>query len=242
MSGGRAGEPAGGAGAGAGEPAGGAGGGSGAGGDRAAGTDVRLLPCGERAVLLELDGLEAVLGLHAALDASPPEGMVELVPAARTLLVAFDPARTGPETLGAAIARLEWSAGARRSGDLVEVPVTYDGEDIDEVASLGGVSAEEVVRRHLDGEYVAAFCGFAPGFAYLDGLDAALHVPRRDSPRTRVPAGAVAIADRFAAVYPRESPGGWRLLGRTELSLWDVARNPPALLEPGTRVRFRQAR
>jgi 5-oxoprolinase (ATP-hydrolysing) subunit B len=201
-------------------------------------SELRVLPCGEGALLVEVDDLEAVLGLHAALEAAPPDGVVELVPAARTLLVAFDPARTGAAPLREALAALEWAPGARPGGELVEVPVAYDGEDLDAVASLAGMSREEVVRRHREGEYVAAFCGFAPGFAYLDGLDPALHVPRRDEPRTRVPAGAVAVADRFAAVYPRESPGGWRLLGRTDLVLWDEQRDPPARLAPGTRVRF----
>lgn len=202
---------------------------------------MRLLPCGERAVLAELDDLDAVLGLHTALSEDPPAGVTELVPAARTVLVRFDPARTDPRTLGEALRATAWRPGARQDGELVEVAVTYDGEDLEEVAGLAGVSAEEVVRRHLDGEYVAAFCGFAPGFAYLDGLDPALHVPRRDSPRERVPAGAVAVADRFTAVYPSASPGGWRLLGRTGAPLWDAERDPPALLPPGTRVRFLEA-
>jgi 5-oxoprolinase (ATP-hydrolysing) subunit B len=202
---------------------------------------VRLLPCGERAVLAELDDLDAVLGLHAALAEAPPSGVTELVPAARTVLVRFDPARTDARTLGEALRAAEWTPGARADGEVVEIAVTYDGEDLEEVAGLAGLSAQEVVRRHRDGEYVAAFCGFAPGFAYLDGLDPALHVPRRDSPRERVPPGAVAVADRFTAVYPSASPGGWRLLGRSDARLWDVERDPPALLAPGTRVRFREA-
>jgi KipI family sensor histidine kinase inhibitor len=204
-------------------------------------SDLRLLPCGEAAVLAEVADLAAVLGLHAALEAAALDGVVELVPAARTVLVAFDPARTDAGAVRAALSALAWEPGARTGGALVEVPVVYDGADLDDVAALAGVSREEVVRRHLGGEYVAAFCGFAPGFAYLDGLDQVLRVPRRETPRTRVPAGAVAIADRFAAVYPRESPGGWRLLGRTSLALWDVHAEPPARLVPGTRVRFVEA-
>jgi KipI family sensor histidine kinase inhibitor len=192
-------------------------------------------------VLAEVDDLGAVLGLHAALEAAGLDGVVELVPAARTVLIAFDPGRTDATAVGSEVRALDWRPGAREDGPLVEVPVRYDGEDLDDVASLAGISREEVVRRHLAGSYVAAFCGFAPGFAYLDGLDPALRVARRDSPRTRVPAGSVAIADRFAAVYPRESPGGWQLLGRTSLSLWDVAADPPARLVPGTRVRFVEA-
>jgi KipI family sensor histidine kinase inhibitor len=198
----------------------------------------RVLPCGEAALLVEVDDLDAVLGVHAALVAEPPEGVVELVPAARTVLVSFDPARVAPGRLAEALRAVRPLEAARERGALVEVPVTYDGEDLEEVARLAGISPEEVVRRHATSEYVAAFCGFAPGFAYLDGLDPVLHVARRDSPRTRVPAGAVAVADRYSAVYPRPSPGGWRLIGRTDLTLWDTERDPPAVLAPGTRVRF----
>jgi KipI family sensor histidine kinase inhibitor len=120
----------------------------------------------------------------------------------------------------------------------VEIPVTYDGPDLAEVARLTGLPADEVVRRHAAAEYVVAFSGFAPGFGYLTGLPAELRVPRRDSPRTAVPAGSVAVAGEFTGVYPRRSPGGWQLLGRTDAVLWDPERDPPALLVPGTRVRF----
>ncbi len=101
------------------------------------------------------------------------------------------------------------------------------------------MTADELVARHSEPRYVVAFCGFAPGFAYLSGLDERLHVARRAEPRTRVPAGSVGIAGEFTGVYPRASPGGWRLLGRTDADLWNLARTPPALLVPGTRVRFR---
>jgi KipI family sensor histidine kinase inhibitor len=102
------------------------------------------------------------------------------------------------------------------------------------------LSVEEVVARHSAGSYVSAFCGFAPGFAYLSGSDPVLHVSRRSSPRTRIPVGSVAIAGEYSAVYPSASPGGWRLLGRTGTPVWDVERDPPNLLPPGTRVRFRE--
>jgi KipI family sensor histidine kinase inhibitor len=125
-------------------------------------------------------------------------------------------------------------------GEEVVVEVRYDGEDLEEVASLTGLSSSEVVARHVGGAYVSAFCGFAPGFAYLTGLDPSLRVARRDSPRTRVPAGAVAIADEYTAVYPRESPGGWRIIGHTSTPVWDLAADPPTLLAPATRVRFVQ--
>jgi KipI family sensor histidine kinase inhibitor len=121
---------------------------------------------------------------------------------------------------------------------VVEVPVHYDGPDLAQVAQLTGLDEAEVVRRHTGGDYRSGFCGFAPGFAYLTGLDPALHVPRRDDPRTRVPAGSVALADEFTAVYPRDSPGGWQLVGHSDIVLWDVERDPPALLAPGTPVRF----
>jgi KipI family sensor histidine kinase inhibitor len=202
---------------------------------------MRVLPCGERAVLVEVDDLDAVLGLHAALTDEAPPGVIELLPAARTLLVRFDPAATDARRLAEALSAREFEPGAHPDGALVEIPVTYDGEDLARVAEHAGLSPEEVVSVHAGGEYVVAFCGFAPGFGYLSGLDERLHVPRHESPRTRVPAGAVAIADRFTAVYPRASPGGWQLLGRTELTLWDDERDPPALLVPGTRVRFTPA-
>jgi KipI family sensor histidine kinase inhibitor len=120
----------------------------------------------------------------------------------------------------------------------VTLPVRYDGADLDAVAAASSLTASEVVRRHSSATYVAAFCGFAPGFAYLTGLDPALHLPRRSTPRTRVPAGAVAIAGDYTAVYPHPSPGGWHLLGHTDAPVWDVERPRPNLLVPGTRVRF----
>jgi len=201
---------------------------------------MRILPCGSCAVLVELDGLDAVIGLQAALSADRPGGVTELVPAARTLLVAFDPAETDAARLETALRERRWRPGAPTDGPLVEIPVTYDGEDLDAVAEHAGLDPREVVARHAAGRYVAAFCGFAPGFAYLTGLDERLHVRRRETPRTRVPAGSVAVADRFTAVYPRASPGGWQLIGRTDATLWDLDRDPAALLSPGVRVRFVQ--
>jgi KipI family sensor histidine kinase inhibitor len=124
-------------------------------------------------------------------------------------------------------------------GGAIEIPVVYDGPDLDEVAGLTGLSREQVIERHAAAEYLVGWLGFSPGFGYLTGLDPELHVPRRDSPRTSVPAGSVAIAGPLAAVYPSASPGGWRLLGRTAARLWDDRREPPAVLAPGRRVRFR---
>ncbi len=130
-----------------------------------------------------------------------------------------------------------WTPGAAApTPDLVEVPVTYDGEDLETVARLLGEPVEAVVRRHQDTEWTSRFCGFAPGFAYLAGWD--LRVPRLATPRTKVPPGSVALADGWCGVYPVASPGGWQLIGRTDLRLWDPTSEQPALLAPGTPVRF----
>ncbi|WIX85909.1 allophanate hydrolase subunit 1 [Amycolatopsis sp. DG1A-15b] len=196
---------------------------------------VRLLPCGRRAVLVELDD---VLGFQAALTQSPPDGVVELVPAARTLLVRFDPSVTNAERLGALLRQVSPVDRVAADAGEVVIPVVYDGEDLADVAAETGLSVASLISRHTAGTYVSAFCGFAPGFAYLTGSDPALHVSRRSSPRTRIPAGSVAIAGEYSAVYPSASPGGWRLLGRTGVPVWDVERDPPNLLPPGTRVRF----
>jgi KipI family sensor histidine kinase inhibitor len=164
------------------------------------------------------------------------DGIVDAVPGACTVLVEFDARLWTPDTVTAAIDAAD-DAGTVAAGH-VDVSVRYDGPDLDTVAQLCGIDADEVIRLHAAARYTVAFCGFAPGFAYLTGLDPVLHVPRHDEPRTSVPAGSVAIAGEFSAVYPRSSPGGWRLLGRTDLQLWDADRDPPALLVPGTTVRF----
>jgi KipI family sensor histidine kinase inhibitor len=122
---------------------------------------------------------------------------------------------------------------------VVELPVVFDGADLADVAELTRRSLADVVGALTTAELTVAFCGFAPGFGYLTGLPADLHVPRRTTPRTRVPAGSVGLAGPFAGVYPQASPGGWQLVGRTDAVLFDVDRDPPALLSPGTVVRFR---
>jgi KipI family sensor histidine kinase inhibitor len=177
-----------------------------------------------------------------ALRRTPPVGTVDLVPAARTVLVIFDAAKTSAERVVADISARQIGPATEREGPLVEVPVVYDGEDLAEVAALSGLSERDVVARHLGPDYRVAFCGFAPGFAYIAGGDPALRVPRRRSPRTAVPAGSVALADEFTGVYPRQMPGGWQLIGRTDAVLWSLDRDPPALLPPGARVRFVEAR
>ena len=207
---------------------------------------MRFRPAGGSALLVELGGLDEVLALHEALRRDPLVGVAELVPAASTILIVFDPVLTGPTQVAAHVNAAISDAPdllAPRAADQPEVtiPVVYDGPDLAEVASLTGLPEDEVVERHSAGRYTVAFCGFAPGFAYLAGLDPLLTVPRRRAPRTEVPSGSVAVADRFTAVYPNSSPGGWQLLGRTAVVLWDTGRQPPALLPPGTRVRFVRA-
>jgi KipI family sensor histidine kinase inhibitor len=195
----------------------------------------RLLPYGPRAVLAEFTTVDAVVGAAAGLAAAAIGGVVEIVPAARTVLVVHD----GSADLAQVHAVLAHPNPAPTAGGpLVELAVRYDGADLAAVAELVGCSVAEVVELHSGAEYRVAFCGFVPGFAYLLGLPAELHVPRLATPRPRVDAGSVAVAGEFTGVYPNASPGGWRLLGHTDAVLWDEARLHPALLEPGARVRF----
>jgi KipI family sensor histidine kinase inhibitor len=200
---------------------------------------MRILPAGDAAVLVEVTDSDEAGRLYAALRRRTPPGTLDLVPATRTVLITFDRARTGPDTVAAAVRALTLpEAGAAPDARLVELPTTYDGPDLDDVARLTGLDPAEVVRRHRASEWTVAFCGFAPGFAYLVGGDPALRVPRRETPRTAVPAGSIGLADAFTGAYPRRMPGGWQLIARTDAVLWDLDRDPPALLPPGTRVRF----
>lgn len=200
--------------------------------------DLRILPCGDAGVLVELGSLDDVLALYAALVDEPPHGVVDLVPASRTLLLHLDPARTTPQHVERAVREVSPEYGHRPAGDTVEIPVVYDGEDLEAVGELTGLGVDELLRRHGEEEWTVAFCGFAPGFAYMVGSAYEWQVPRRSTPRTSVPAGSVGLAGEFAGIYPRESPGGWQLVGTTEVKTFDLHRDPPALLPPGTRVRF----
>ncbi|MCM1011872.1 urea amidolyase family protein [Brevibacterium sp. XM4083] len=191
-----------------------------------------------RHLLVESADLAASMRLNHALEAAALPGVVELVPAARTVLIRFDPARTSAPALEEAITGLDVTDSATGSGRTVTIDVRYDGEDLAEVAALLGVSPAEVAARHQRARWEVAFSGFAPGFGYLAGDDPLFDVPRRSSPRTRVPVGAVGLAGEFTGVYPRSSPGGWQLIGYTDAILWDLDRQPPALFVPGTIVRF----
>jgi KipI family sensor histidine kinase inhibitor len=201
---------------------------------------MRLLPSGTAALLVEVDDLDEVLALYAALVAEPLDGVVDVVPASRTVLLATEPG-VDLASVAAAVRAVTPRPGSRVAGDLVEIEVRYDGNDLGDVAQLLGCDERDVVRRHLEEEWTVAFCGFAPGFGYLTGTRHPWDVPRRATPRTRVPAGSVALAGEFTGVYPRESPGGWQLIGRTDVAVFDVDRDPAALLRPGTRVRFVEA-
>lgn len=200
----------------------------------------RILTASDRALLVEAADLDEAMRLHLAWRAAAISGVVELVPGARTVLVRFDPAQISAAALADALSAPMTDAAQAQPAQHQRIPVQYDGEDLVEVASLLSVSAEEIIARHQAAEWRVAFSGFAPGFGYLVCSDPLFDVPRRSSPRTRVPAGAVALAGEFTGVYPRESPGGWQLIGRTDAVMWDVDRDPPALLAPGTVVRFEQ--
>lgn len=200
---------------------------------------MRLLPCGDAAVLAEVDDLAQAMALHAAVGADPPAGVVDLVPAARTLLVRFAPATTSAAAVATHLRSVQGVEEApSQDEDVVVIEVHYDGPDLAGVAALTGLSVDEVVRLHTEPVWTVAFTGFSPGFGYLVGGDERLQVERRSESRTRVPAGSVGLAGEFTGVYPRESPGGWQLVGHTTAPLWDPDRDRPALLTPGTRVRF----
>lgn len=200
---------------------------------------------GEHGLLVETGSLELSHRLDAALRAERPEGVVEIVPGPETVLVVapgVDRARLLARVEELAVReRAKAARGADEEQPLVTIPVVYDGADLDSVAALAGISAGEVVARHTGRELVVGWLGFAPGFAYLTGLDPVLEMPRLDTPRTSVPAGSVAVAGPYSAVYPSASPGGWRLLGRTSTRVWDVTADPPSLFRPGMRVRFEPA-
>jgi KipI family sensor histidine kinase inhibitor len=212
---------------------------------------IRARAAGDAAILMEAaDPASAGPGgadtstaarLAAAIRAAGLPGVIEVIPGARTVLVTVEPGSWDAPELGARLAGVSPLADvASTMAPAVDVDVCYDGPDLAEVAELSGLTVGEVIERHQAAEYRVGWLGFTPGFGYLTGLDEALgRVPRLGTPRLTVPAGSVAIAGGLAAVYPAASPGGWRLLGRTDLRLWDPLRDPPAIFEPGRRVRFR---
>lgn len=201
---------------------------------------MRILPSGSRGLLVELDTLEDVLRQYAALlDAHLP--VLDLVPAGRTILVIGD-RETDLDDLRAQLEQVRPAEQGQQEGSTVEIPVRYDGEDLAEAAELLGCSPEELVQRHLEEDWTVAFCGFAPGFGYLAGSRFTWSTARRSTPRTQVPAGALGLAGEFTGIYPRESPGGWQLIGTALVDIFRPDRDPPALLVPGATVRFVERR
>ena len=221
--------------------------------------DFAIEPVAEDALLLRFgDGIDIDLNarVHAAaraIRAAKLPGITDIAPAYATLLVRFDPLSRGGDALPESVTKIldrgfqqgdepEASSPRKLPTQRTEIPVCYGGEygpDLDAIAQRSGMTPDEVVERHLRAEYTVAMLGFAPGFPYLLGLDQALHAPRRAHPRTRVPAGSVAIGGAQTGIYPRELPGGWNLIGRTPLALFDPKHEPPCLLAPDDRVRFR---
>jgi len=199
-----------------------------------------VLDYGDRALLLELDSTATVLAWADALRAADLLGVMDIVPAARTILLKLagpryqEPTRRRLSTL-----RLSKEA-VTESVECTEIviAVAYDGADLAEVARLTGLTQDGVVAAHTGRPWRVGFSGFAPGFAYLVGGDERLAVPRKSDPRTMVPTGSVGLAGQFSGIYPRESPGGWQLIGRTTAVLWDIERDNPVLLTPGAWIRF----
>ena len=210
---------------------------------------ITIEPLGDACLVVRLGtGVDAVTSravaaATASLAAAALPGVVDLAPTSNTVAVVYDPLRACPGDLSAAIlARLRSLKGtAPATGAIVEIPVAYggdDGPDLAAVAAHTGLDPEEVVRLHTTADHVVGMIGFAPGFPYLLGLPPALAIPRRATPRTRVPAGSVAIAELQTGIYPRTTPGGWHVIGRTPRAMFDARRDPPALLRAGDLVRF----
>ncbi|ULE34517.1 5-oxoprolinase subunit B family protein [Mycobacterium sp. IDR2000157661] len=206
---------------------------------------VAVLDYGDAALLLEFDGTAAVLTFAEAICQADLPGVLDIVPAARTVLLKLaGPRYQAPTRQRLAALRIGTDADAVLTPDGtpdVTIDVVYDGPDLDDVAQLTGLTADEVVAAHTGRPWRVGFGGFAPGFAYLVGGDPRLEVPRRAEPRTAVPAGSVGLAGEFSGVYPRRSPGGWQLIGHTDAVLWDIERANPALLTSGMWVQFREA-
>lgn len=210
---------------------------------------ITIEPLGDACLVVRLGtGIDAatsraVAAAIASLTAAALPGVVDIAPTFNTVAVVFDPLRADPGDLSGAIqARFgSLDSAAPATGAIVEIPVAYggdDGPDLAAVAAHAGLDPEEIVRLHTTADHVVGMIGFAPGFPYLLGLPAALAIPRRATPRTRVPAGSVAIAERQTGIYPRTSPGGWHVIGRTPRAMFDADRDPPALLRAGDIVRF----
>ncbi|MBT1674694.1 5-oxoprolinase subunit B family protein [Curtobacterium aurantiacum] len=206
-------------------------------------TGPEVRSAGGTALLATFDSLADVIAFRAGLADAALPGVTEVVSGARTLLLRYDPTTTDAARLRSDLTRVTPDTDTIDAGDSepLVIPVTYDGEDLDAVTELTGMTRDDLVSWHTEQLWTSAFCGFAPGFSYLTGSDRPLDLPRRATARTAVPSGAVALAGEFSAVYPRTSPGGWQLIGRTDVPMWSLDRTPPALAPAGTLVRFVEA-
>lgn len=200
---------------------------------------MNLHPMGDAALLVETRDSAEAQQLRRTLAAQDLPGLRQLIPGHSSLLIAVDPLVADLDALAARLPELLRTPEPAPVPRQHEIGVSYGGDDLAAVAAALSMSAEEVVRRHSAPIYSVAFLGFAPGFAYLTGLDPKLMLPRLPTPRTRTPAGAVAVAGEFTGIYPQATPGGWQVLGVTTTNLFDVARTQPALLAPGDQVRFK---
>ena len=202
-----------------------------------------VLDYGDQALLLQFDNTTDVLAWAAALREAALPGVLDIVPASRTVLLKLDGPRQQP-AVRRRLRALRVDVGVVATAPAVEpvvIDVVYDGADLAEVADRTGLTTAQVINAHTATPWQVGFGGFAPGFAYLVGGDPRLSVPRRSEPRSSVPAGAVGLAGEFTGIYPRRSPGGWQLIGHTDVVLWDIDRPDPALLTPGMWVQFRAA-
>jgi len=197
---------------------------------------MEVLPYGSSAVLVQCQATET-LGLYNAARAQLPQA-IDISLGEQAVLITFDRGQRPPDDIRERLEATALIAHTHHSQRRLNIPVTYDGEDLEEVATLTRLTISELIEAHSSSDLTVAFTGFAPGFAYLTGLDSRLHLPRRSQPRPKVPAGSVAIAATYSAVYPRESPGGWWLIGRTDKTLFDLDSTPPTLLAPGAKIRF----
>jgi KipI family sensor histidine kinase inhibitor len=201
-------------------------------------------PFGDRAFLIELEQRidpSIIDAARAIADAWEQRGIGDAIPAYASVVLVFDPARTAwPDAAreAAALAAAPPRPAARSAGKLIEIPTVYDGPDLAATAARSNLSPDELIALHSGREYRAFFLGFMPGLAYSGMLDPRIDAPRLSSPRPRVPAGSVGVANGQTVVYPVESPGGWRLIGRTELAVFDPTRDPAALIRAGDRLRF----
>ncbi|MCS3431815.1 5-oxoprolinase/urea amidolyase family protein [Klebsiella sp. BIGb0407] len=199
---------------------------------------MRFIPVNLTHFLVELSSLEETLALFDSLTDTLPSGIDEIIPAARTLLIRFQPLQTNMQRLATDIALRPKVSVSRPRGQTIIIPVHYQGEDLGTLADLSGLTVLQVIQHHQESVWKVAFTGFAPGFAYLTSPDWKWQIPRRSTPRTRIPAGSVAVAGIFSGIYPQASPGGWQLLGHTERPMWDLNQTSPALLTPGAQVQF----